>query len=81
MKNKPRWLIQGFNGTTPLYQREVDASQIMQDQMKNLLKAPPQLQRRFRQTNGCKLIYLAVGAGSPGPVYRRIHNPHCLSVR
>ena len=39
MKNKPRWLIQGFNGTTPLYQREVDASQITQDQMKNLLKA------------------------------------------
>lgn len=36
---KSYWLIQGYDGTTMFYERKVGASQVTQNQMKDLLKA------------------------------------------
>ena len=38
IKSKPCWLIQGYDSTTMIYEREVEAEQITQVQMKALLK-------------------------------------------
>jgi hypothetical protein len=39
MKSKPYWLIQGYDSTTQIYERKVDAGQISERQMKALLMA------------------------------------------
>jgi hypothetical protein len=38
-KNKPYWLIRGFDSTRMIYERRVGVGQITQDQIKALLKA------------------------------------------
>lgn len=39
MTNKVHWLIRGYDSTTMIYERKLDAGQITEDQVKSLLKA------------------------------------------